>query len=225
MSPQDCEHDHLRSVQHSASHKLHAQVSSLGAGKFGWPAVLFNLAGGLLIQKRRAEKALEESSMSYAIVRPGGMERPGEHLNSISSTDLGGVERAERTREAFSMSCAIVRPGGMGAHIYMHTLILVPLHPSPSARDRQQPHQRLALRCGNQVKQQQQLHGGRQAQAEVQQSAPEATQSSCLSSASLEQLLLCGSRSSSAALITAMTLRQQGCMHSCARGGETAAQK
>ena len=66
----------------SASHELHAQVSSLGAGKFGWPAVLFNLAGGLLIQKRRAEKALEESSMSYAIVRPGGMERPGEHLTT-----------------------------------------------------------------------------------------------------------------------------------------------
>ena len=52
-------------------------MSSLGAGKFGWPAVLFNLAGGLLVQKRRAEKALEASSMSYGIVRPGGMERPG----------------------------------------------------------------------------------------------------------------------------------------------------
>lgn len=42
---------------------------------------MFDLAGGLLIQKRRAEKALEESSMSYCIVRPGGMERPGELLH------------------------------------------------------------------------------------------------------------------------------------------------
>ena len=59
------------------------QVSSLGAGKFGWPAVLFNLAGGLLVQKRRAEKALEASTMSYAIVRPGGMERPGDLSNFV----------------------------------------------------------------------------------------------------------------------------------------------
>ena len=40
--------------------------------------MLFNLAGGLLIQKRRAEKALEASGMNYCIVRPGGMERPGK---------------------------------------------------------------------------------------------------------------------------------------------------
>ena len=60
------------------SDPLFLQVTSIGTGKIGWPSVLFNLAGGLLVQKRRAEKVLEESSMSYLIVRPGGMERPGE---------------------------------------------------------------------------------------------------------------------------------------------------
>ena len=106
MSPQDCEHDHLRSVQHSASHKLHAQVSSLGAGKFGWPAVLFNLAGGLLIQKRRAEKALEESSMSYAIVRPGGMERPGMEIISSSSCLRAALDRQHIPQLSMTLRCS-----------------------------------------------------------------------------------------------------------------------
>lgn len=46
-------------------------VSSLGAGKFGLPAGVLNLFGGVLIQKRRAEEALERSGMKYLIVRPG----------------------------------------------------------------------------------------------------------------------------------------------------------
>lgn len=39
-------------------------------------AGLLNLFGGVLSQKRRAERALEESGIAYTIVRPGGMERP-----------------------------------------------------------------------------------------------------------------------------------------------------
>ena len=41
-----------------------------------WCAGILNLFGGVLIQKRRAEVALEESGLPYVIVRPGGMERP-----------------------------------------------------------------------------------------------------------------------------------------------------
>lgn len=41
-----------------------------------WRAGILNLFGGVLIQKRRAEVALEESGLPYVIVRPGGMERP-----------------------------------------------------------------------------------------------------------------------------------------------------
>ena len=51
-------------------------VTSLGTGKFGWPAGILNLFGGVLIFKRQAEKALEASGLRYVIVRPGGMERP-----------------------------------------------------------------------------------------------------------------------------------------------------
>lgn len=51
-------------------------VSSLGTTKFGWPASILNLFWGVLIWKAKAEKALEESGLSYTIVRPGGMERP-----------------------------------------------------------------------------------------------------------------------------------------------------
>lgn len=51
-------------------------VTSLGTGKFGFPAAALNLFWGVLTQKRRAEEALERSGMNYCIVRPGGMERP-----------------------------------------------------------------------------------------------------------------------------------------------------
>jgi uncharacterized protein YbjT (DUF2867 family) len=51
-------------------------VTSLGTGKLGFPAGVLNLFGGILIWKRKAEEALEQSGMRYLIVRPGGMERP-----------------------------------------------------------------------------------------------------------------------------------------------------
>jgi hypothetical protein len=47
-------------------------VTSLGTGKVGWPASVLNLFWGVLIFKRQAEAALEQSGMSYCIVRPGG---------------------------------------------------------------------------------------------------------------------------------------------------------
>ena len=47
-----------------------------------------NLFGGVLTQKRRAEEALEASSMVYTIVRPGGMERPGDDYKATHNVTL-----------------------------------------------------------------------------------------------------------------------------------------
>ncbi len=58
-------------------------VTSLGTGKFGLPAGVLNLFGGILIWKRKAEEALEQSGMRYLIVRPGGMERPTDNHRSM----------------------------------------------------------------------------------------------------------------------------------------------
>ena len=41
-------------------------------------AALLNLFWGVLTYKKKAEEALEASGMSYCIVRPGGMEVPGD---------------------------------------------------------------------------------------------------------------------------------------------------
>lgn len=53
-------------------------VSSLGTGRFGWPASILNLFFNVLDWKRTAEVALIESGVPYTIVRPGGMERPDD---------------------------------------------------------------------------------------------------------------------------------------------------
>uniref|UniRef100_A0A7S0WZ20 NAD(P)-binding domain-containing protein n=2 Tax=Pyramimonas obovata TaxID=1411642 RepID=A0A7S0WZ20_9CHLO len=50
--------------------------SSLGTGRFGWPAAVLNLFWGVLDHKRDAELALVASGVPFTIVRPGGMERP-----------------------------------------------------------------------------------------------------------------------------------------------------
>ncbi|KAF8405152.1 hypothetical protein HHK36_010051 [Tetracentron sinense] len=51
-------------------------LTSLGTNKVGFPAAILNLFWGVLIWKRKAEEALIASGLPYAIVRPGGMERP-----------------------------------------------------------------------------------------------------------------------------------------------------
>jgi len=53
-------------------------VSSLGAGKFGLPASLLNLFWEVLKWKRVGEEALIASGVPYTILRPGGMEKPGD---------------------------------------------------------------------------------------------------------------------------------------------------
>lgn len=51
-------------------------------------AAVLNLFGGILIQKRRAEVALEGSGLNYVIVRPGGMERPTDQYKATHNVTL-----------------------------------------------------------------------------------------------------------------------------------------
>lgn len=64
----------------------------MGAGKFGLPASLLNLFGGILSQKRKAEKVLEASKMQYTIIRPGGMERPTDDYKETHNLVLSGAD-------------------------------------------------------------------------------------------------------------------------------------
>lgn len=90
-------------------------VTSLGTGKIGFPAGVLNLFGGILIWKRKAEEALEQSGMPYLIVRPGGMERPKddhkEKYNvrlSTRDTLFGGT--VSRLQIAELITAAVIDP-------------------------------------------------------------------------------------------------------------------
>lgn len=63
-------------------------VTSLGTNKFGFPAAILNLFWGVLCWKRKAEEALIESGLNYAIVRPGGMERPTDAYKETHNLTL-----------------------------------------------------------------------------------------------------------------------------------------
>ncbi|DBA93536.1 TPA: hypothetical protein ACH3X3_013625 [Trebouxia sp. C0006] len=63
-------------------------VTSLGTGKVGFPASLLNLFWGVLVFKKKAEKALEASGIPYVIVRPGGMERPTDSYKRTHNVRL-----------------------------------------------------------------------------------------------------------------------------------------
>lgn len=63
-------------------------VTSLGTNKFGFPAALLNLFWGVLLWKRKAEEALIDSGLPYAIVRPGGMERPTDSFKETHNLIL-----------------------------------------------------------------------------------------------------------------------------------------
>ena len=74
-----------------------------------------NLFGGILIQKRRAEKHLEASGLQYVIVRPGGMERPTDdhkrtHNVRLQTRDklFGGT--VSRLQVAELISAAVANP-------------------------------------------------------------------------------------------------------------------
>ena len=55
-------------------------------------AAVLNLFGGILIQKRRAEVALENSGLNYVIVRPGGMERPTDSYKDTHNVRLSAAD-------------------------------------------------------------------------------------------------------------------------------------
>ena len=55
-------------------------------------AAVLNLFGGILIQKRRAEVALENSGLNYVIVRPGGMERPTDSYKETHNVRLSKAD-------------------------------------------------------------------------------------------------------------------------------------
>ena len=80
------------------------------------PAGALNLWGGILIQKRRAEKALEASGMAYLIVRPGGMEKPGDDYKRTNNVRLMSRDKAfgglvSRLQVAELITAAIANPG------------------------------------------------------------------------------------------------------------------
>lgn len=52
------------------------------------PAGLLNLFWGVLVFKKKAEKALEASGIPYVIVRPGGMERPTDSYKRTHNVRL-----------------------------------------------------------------------------------------------------------------------------------------
>ncbi|KAM3695230.1 hypothetical protein ACB098_07G115600 [Castanea mollissima] len=63
-------------------------LTSLGTNKVGFPAAILNLFWGVLIWKRKAEEALLASGLPYAIVRPGGMERPTDAYKETHNITL-----------------------------------------------------------------------------------------------------------------------------------------
>lgn len=95
-------------------------VTSLGTGKVGFPASVLNLFGGILTQKRRAEVALENSSIPrYTIIRPGGLERPrddhGETHSVVAAcrdSTFGG--QLSRAQVAGVIAAAVADPEASG---------------------------------------------------------------------------------------------------------------
>eukprot|EP01025_Chloroclados_australasicus_P006166 TRINITY_DN1200_c0_g1_i2.p1 TRINITY_DN1200_c0_g1~~TRINITY_DN1200_c0_g1_i2.p1 ORF type:complete len:476 (-),score=56.17 TRINITY_DN1200_c0_g1_i2:245-1672(-) len=63
-------------------------VTSLGTTKFGFPIALFQIFGGILSQKARAERALQATTIPYSIIRPGGMERPTDKFKETHNVRL-----------------------------------------------------------------------------------------------------------------------------------------
>ncbi|BDA45967.1 probable protein TIC 62, chloroplastic at N-terminal half [Coccomyxa sp. Obi] len=90
-------------------------VTSLGTAKVGFPAAVLNLFGGILIQKRRAEVALEQSGLNYVIVRPGGMERPTDEYKRTHNVTLAPKDtlfggQVSRLQVAELVAAAVANP-------------------------------------------------------------------------------------------------------------------
>ena len=79
-------------------------------------AGILNIFGGVLIQKRRAEVALENSGLPYVIVRPGGMERPGDDWKDTHNVRVGPRDQlfggqVSRLQVAELIAAAVANPG------------------------------------------------------------------------------------------------------------------
>ncbi|KAK9817799.1 hypothetical protein WJX72_002337 [[Myrmecia] bisecta] len=90
-------------------------VTSLGTGKFGWPAAALNLFWGVLTWKRKAEVALENSGMQYVVVRPGGMERPDDSYKRTHNVRLAKRDslfggQVSRLQVAELVAAAVANP-------------------------------------------------------------------------------------------------------------------
>lgn len=95
-------------------------VSSLGTGKFGWPASVLNLFWNVLDWKRQAELSLIGSGLAFTIVRPGGMERPTDDFADTHGLVLYGEDAKHGglvSRKQVAQLCAecVLRPG-LAAH-------------------------------------------------------------------------------------------------------------
>ena len=82
----------VAAAKRAGSVKHFVLVSSLGTGKFGWPAASLNLFFGVLHWKREGELALIRSGLPYTIVRPGGMERPTDDYYKTHNLVLGEAD-------------------------------------------------------------------------------------------------------------------------------------
>jgi uncharacterized protein YbjT (DUF2867 family) len=94
-------------------------VSSLGTGKFGWPASILNLFWNVLEHKKRAEDALVASGLAFTIVRPGGMERPTDdyaltHGVVLCREDTRFGGQVSRAQVAQVCAAAVASPGAAG---------------------------------------------------------------------------------------------------------------
>jgi hypothetical protein len=92
-----------------------AGTRALSARTRGARAGILNLFGGVLIQKRRAEVALERSGLPYVIVRPGGMERPGDDWKDTHNVRLAPRDKlfggqVSRLQVAELIAAAVASP-------------------------------------------------------------------------------------------------------------------
>ena len=80
-------------------------------------AAVLNLFGGILIQKRRAEVALENSGLNYVIVRPGGMERPTDSYKETHNVRLSKADTLFGGQVRLSHRTSV--PALLSTHLYM----------------------------------------------------------------------------------------------------------
>ncbi len=104
----------VESSLHSGVKRL-ILVSSLCAGRWWHPLNLFGL---ILIWKRIGEKSLENSTLDWTVIRPGGLNEKEEGLNNefVHFTGPDQQEDAYIPRRLVARSCieALITPNSIG---------------------------------------------------------------------------------------------------------------